>query len=569
MAISKQTKRINIICLCLIFVAAASRGVSFETQWFSYNSIICAAFSAAAFLWLFQIQGRVIRREERKYLMLIVLFIVFLMVIRTIKYEFSLSGSIEERYLWYLYYVPQTLIVLFMFFTVLYIGKPLDSPISRWWKLLYIPAGGICLGILTNDFHQLAFRFPDGLVNGSQSYIHGPFYFLSVIWMVILFVSILGIVLRRCAVPENRGKMWMPMVPLACGLIYFLSFFVYPNFFVLKYIRVPEMLCLLFASFMEMLILAHLIPSNDNYGEFWEASSIGAGIMNEEGKICYQSGQSVDVSPEQIRKAQDDSIFLQNDNLILRSHKVVHGGYGFWIRDISEINHLNREMMELGDVLEQENTLLHAQNIIAEEEARIKEQNHLYDEMARRVRPQLDKISEILQQSCNDEIQFENNLKYACVLNAYVKRCLNLQLMSYQKKQLDVNELWLSISESLEYVRQCGIKVLCTCQGTSSKPGEQLLVTYELFESVLEELLFEMDAILVYLEISDKEFLLRMEMERSAHSRSEKPFDALESREAVKLYSDKVHFLSGIVRLESEGQTGYVSACFPTGGENL
>lgn len=534
---------------------------------FSYNSIICAAFSAAAFLWLFQIQRRVIRKEERKYLILIVLFIVFLMVIRTIKYEFSLAASIEERYLWYLYYVPQSFIALFMFFAVLYIGKPLDTPISRWWKLLYIPAGVICLGILTNDFHQLAFRFPDGLINGSNSYIHGPLYFASVIWMVVLFAAILGIVLRRCAVPENRGKLWMPMVPLACGLIYFLSFFVYPDFFVLKYIRVPEMLCLLFASFMEMLILAHLIPSNDNYGEFWEASSIGAGIMNEEGKICYQSGQSVDVSPEQIRKAQDDSIFLQNDNLILRSHKV-HGGYGFWIRDISEINHLNREMMELGDVLEQENALLHAQNKIAEEEARIKEQNHLYDEMARRVRPQLDKISEILQQSCTDEIQFENNLKYACVLNAYVKRCLNLQLLMYQNRRVEINELWIAISESLDYVRQSGIKVLCTHHGTGHMPGEQLLVTYELFESVLEELLFEMDAILVHLEISDKEFLLRMEMDRSSHSRFVKPFDSLGSREAVKLYSDKVHFLSGIVRLVSEGQTGYVSVCFPTGGEN-
>lgn len=567
MGSSKQTKRINIICLCLIFVAAASRGVSLEEQWFSYNSIICAAFSAAAFLWLFQIQRRVIRREERKYLMLIVLFIVFLMVIRTIKYEFSLSGSIEERYLWYLYYVPQTLIVLFMFFTVLYIGKPLDSPISRWWKLLYIPAGGICLGILTNDFHQLAFRFPDGLVNGRQSYIHGPFYFLSVIWMVILFVAFLSVVFRRCAVPENRGKMWMPMIPLACGLIYFLSFFVNPDFFVLKYIRVPEMLCLLFASFMEMLILAHLIPSNDNYGEFWEVSSIGAGIMNEEGEICYKSGQSVDVSPEQIRKAQDDSISLQNDNLILRSHKV-HGGFGFWIRDISEINHLNREMMELGDVLEQENALLNAQNKIAEEEARIQEQNQLYDAMAQRVCPQLDKISGILQKPFEDELQFENNMKYACVLNAYVKRCLNLQLMSYQNKQLDVNELWLSVSESLEYVRLCGINALCTCQGTGNMPGEQLLVTYELFESVMEELLPEMDAILVHLEVSDKEFLLQMEIERSAHSRCTAPFDVLGSQEAVKLYSEKVHFLSGTVRLESEGQTDYLSVCFPAGGEN-
>mgnify|MGYP003470427987 CR=1 FL=1 len=84
----------------------------------------------------------------------------------------------------------------------------------------------------------------------------------------------------------------------------------------------------------------------------------------------------------------------------------------------------------------------------------------------------------------------------------------------------------------------------------------------------MEELLPEMDAILVHLEVSDKEFLLQMEIERSAHSRCTAPFDVLGSQEAVKLYSEKVHFLSGTVRLESEGQTDYLSVCFPAGGEN-
>lgn len=76
-----------------------------------------------------------------------------------------------------------------------------------------------------------------------------------------------------------------------------------------------------------------------------------------------------------------------------------------------------------------------------------------------------------------DEKAFIDTMKYACILNCYVKRCSNLLLLSHQNARIDSGELFLAISESLEYVRLFGIKAHASCKGE-----RQLLenVMYEL-----------------------------------------------------------------------------------------
>ena len=511
--VSRETKKMYIICICCILVAMIARLVSKQSQAFSSNALVCAAFSAATFLWMLQVKNRVIHPEERKYMIMTGAMIVFLIVIRTIKYNYLLEGSTEERYLWYLYYIPQTFTALFLFFTVLHIGRPMGRPISRWWKLLYLLAAGICGGILTNDFHQMAFRFPGGLTEEAAfNYIHGPLYFVSVIWLVVLFGAILGIVFSRCAVPANRGRIWMPVVPLMGAVIYCVAFFIDPDNILQKMLKVPELLCLLYASFLEMLILSHLIPSNDNYRELWEAASIGAGIMSQDGEICYKARKSIPVTKEQILEAREHPIFLKEGNMLLKSHQI-QSAVGYWFQDISEINRLNRELSEIGNVLEEENALLEAANKMEAEQAQIEEKNRLYDAMAKQVSPQLATLSNILENMPEDDKNFEDELKYACVLNAYIKRSLNLQLMADQSDKIDSREFTLAVTEFLGYVKMCGIQTFFSSKGSGMVPGKEVLKAFAKLEEALEKYFSHMDGILVYAEISDSRFLLRMEID--------------------------------------------------------
>ena len=248
---SRKTKLLNCICVLLVLLACVVRMLGYHYETFSYNSIICVLFTASALIWIHQLQRRLVQPDVRRNLTVCALMIILWMLLRTIKYDFLPDNSVAVRYAWYLYYIPQTFCVLMMFFSVLHIGKPQNSPISRFWKLLYIPAVIIVLGILTNDLHQLAFRFPNGMSDwNNNDYIYGPFYYAAVLWIVVLFVSILVIVFVRCAVPGSRRRIWLPMIPLIFGIIYFISYVVNPDWLSAAIIKMPEFVSVFFCAFM-------------------------------------------------------------------------------------------------------------------------------------------------------------------------------------------------------------------------------------------------------------------------------------------------------------------------------
>ncbi len=449
---SKKTRILNGTCIALILLSGLVRYLAQDSEAYSFNLMVYTLFTAAAVIWISQLRRRLLQPEIRKNLIWTALLIILLMFLRTIKYIFTPKFSVAERYCWYLYYLPQTFILLPMFFSVLHIGMPHERSISRRWKLLYIPAAAISLGILTNDLHQLAFRFPDGLAYWAESdCVHGPVYIVSMVWVFVLFTAMVAVVLFRCAVQSNRKKIWMPLVPLLFGIFCFANFFIIQNGGILALFRVPEVISFVYCAFMECLILSRLLPSNDSYDDLWNASSIGAGIMAQDGTLRYSAAQRVAVTSEQVRAAEHRAVLLQDGNVALRSHPI-RGGFGFWTKDVSEINRLNRELAELGDVLAEENAILDAENRLAEQRVKIEQQTRLYDEIAQSVRPQLDEIDALLDSPPQDEAAFEQTMKYACILNVYVKRRSNLLLLLHQGGRINSHELRLAISESLESV---------------------------------------------------------------------------------------------------------------------
>ncbi|MGN1139159.1 MAG: histidine kinase N-terminal 7TM domain-containing protein [Ruminococcus sp.] len=524
---------------------------------FSYNCVIFVLFTVSAFIWFYQIQRRLIQPEVRKNLTICVIMMVFWMFLRTIKYDFLPKGHITERYAWYLYYVPQTLCILLIFLSVLHIGRPQNRPISPFWKLLYIPSLIIILGILTNDFHQLAFYFPNGMAScDNDNYIHGPFYYAAILWIGVLFAAILVTVFVKCAVPKNRRKIWLPSIPLIFGAVYCLSYLLNPDSLFVTAITMPELVCVLFVSFTECLISVHLIPSNDNYGDFWNSSTIGAGIMDKKGVVKYKSMNCIPVTEEQVHKAVKSGVLLNQGDVLLKSHEI-HGGFGYWTKDISEINHLNRELEELGDVLAEENAMLDAENKLAEERIRINQQNKLYDEIAKNVSPQLDILSKLVDSPPESEEAFEQTMKYACILNSYIKRLSNMLLIYHQSNCIFSDELCLAISESLEYVKMCGIKAHFEYSGKSQPAGKCILTAYKVFESVLESGIPGADAVLVNLEISSRHIDLSIEMNAPKKSL---PQD---------LFAEEIETLGGTIETETEQHTKYVHLVLPLGGENL
>lgn len=552
---SRETKLLNCLSVGLVLLAGFLRLWLRHDLRCSCNSLIFVLFTAAALIWIYQLQKRILQPEVRGNLIAATVLIIVFMMLRTVKYEFLNRERTVARYVWYLYYLPQTFCALLMFLSVLHINRPVDQPINPRWKLLYIPATLIVLGILTNDLHQQAFFFPGGPAAWEEGgYIHGLVYYAAMLWLLVLLIAVLSIVIARCAVPGNRRKLWKPMLPVGIGIFCLVWFLIARDTGVLAMFKTPEVICFVYAAFMEGLVLAHMIPSNDSYGDLWNAASIGAGIMDREDVIRYRSASSIPVTPAQIRQAQDGPVLLRDGSVALRSHDIP-GGFGYWTRDISELNRLNRELEELGDVLAEENAMLDAENKLAENRTHIEQQNLLYDSIARSVGPQLARLGSLLDTLPEEEAAFEQAMKFACILNVYIKRRSNLLLLSQQNRQISSGELWLAVSESLEYVSLYGANVHGGCFGQGMLPGGGVLAAYTVFEAVLEAGIPGADAVLVDISVSDTGLSLRMEL----NSPREQP--------AAEELRERLAPLRGELEVELEQQTEYVCLTLPLGGE--
>lgn len=557
MHISKKTKTANLVCLMLIMASSILHilGHNFALP-LAFNNIIFFLYTFAIVIWVRQLQRRILQKPVKRYMAIVGILMIFWMQIRTVSYVYLPNEHFTSRYVWYLYYLPMIFIPTFLLMTVLHTGKNEKEKINKRWRIIYIPPTVLFLMVITNDFHQKAFFFVDGLGNWSNGNVkYEIVYFASIGWIAMLMIETMLFALVKCAVPGNRQYIWVPLMPVLFAAVYIFTYIV-PTAIsdVLEMaFKPPELGSFILAAFMEGLILAHLFPTNDDYAGFWNKSVFGAGIMDNKGNFRHVSHNSVKVTENQVREAREKSVFLDGGDMILRS-KAIDGGISYWGRDISEINRLNKELAEYVDVLKEENDLMNAENQLVERRVKIEEQNRLYDGIAADVKKQADQL-EILLKNLVEKQGGKYNLQYASVLTTYIKRRANLMLIASRKRYLAGNELKLAILESIEAVKLCDTMCGCDIRDIKSIKKEHALLIYKLFEEIIELSLPRVEAIMLYIFREDLSLCMAIEIEKP------------EQKVPKSILEDEISKIKGVIDIEIEGETEYVNLRLPTGGE--
>lgn len=171
-------------------------------------------YMGLAMAWGFSISHRVLQRSVRLNLLLGCGLAMLWLFMRAVKYRFFGSGTVG-RYLWYSYYIPLILAPLLSFYAALGVGRQDEERLPHAWYALLIPAGLLIAGVLSNDVHQLAFRFAQSPEKGS--YTHGALYTLVMIWGVGWMTAAVAMIFSKCRVLENRKKAWIPVCVFAGG----------------------------------------------------------------------------------------------------------------------------------------------------------------------------------------------------------------------------------------------------------------------------------------------------------------------------------------------------------------
>ena len=548
---ASQTKRMTILAIALFLAAGLLHEI---------DRMLPPAWSALAFLlnlsiyiglalgWAISIQRRIMPSRIRRLLIAAALLTVLWLFLRACKYRFFNYEPIRT-YLWYLYYLPQLLAPTLTLLIALEQGHSPENPLRRRWYLLLIPALLLFLGVLTNEWHQLAFRFPPVYVRREDSYTHGPIYFLAMLWSLGMIAASMAILFRKCRVDSSRRHIWLP------GALFVLGFGLCLLSFadILSAFKVPEMFCATFAATFECCIQIGLIPSNTNYGSYFSASTISAQIADESDEIVFSSEGARTLTPEQRRRAQDGDAFLDADTR-LHCHPL-RGGRLYWTDSVAQINRVRRQLTEVGELLTEDNELVRAENALQHQQARLEEQNRLYDGMLPTVRTQLARIDALLDGLEPDAADFGQRIAQVCVYGAYVKRRCNLSLIQEAGSSVPAQELALCIRESLGHLAELQVATSLRLFGDAALLPAQIILAYDFFEAAIEAALPSLSALLVNLIAEADGLTLRMSME---DVRCALPTDWEAARMAQ---------LHGALRLERQDQTLFAALRIRRAGE--
>ena len=440
-------------------------------------------------LWISSIRRRILHASLRRMLLWAGCLLLGWQIVRIIKYDYVIITEPIGRYCWYSFYIPMIFVPLIGIFVVNHIGKPENYRSPRWMKYLFIPATFLLAVVFTNDLHQLVFTFHNGFELYNSNYGYGFMYIINMGWFIVLTLFFVIGLLFKSRVPGSKRFQALPLIIAILGIGFWMS---YSSGLITGDLTAIDSLIII--MLLESAIQSGLIPSNMNYRGLFEQSTIAAQIVDKQQKIHFSSTNAVPLNPAVMEQAMHEPVSLGDTVLHAQA---IQAGTVFWQDDAKLINALVEELQEANETLEERNDLLRAEVALKERRLQIEEKSRLYDQIAQKIAPQLNKVDELLQQSRKHPELANKLLSQICVISAYIKRRANLILLGEEQSTVSAHELESCLRESLDNLRLCSIITYLDCQFSKQTDVKQIIAIYDLFETVTERMLDCMSAMMI------------------------------------------------------------------------
>lgn len=301
------------------------------------NKFITFLFAIIFTLWTIRLYYKLYDKKTRRYILIIGILIIFWMLIRIIKG--IIDHSFMERMCWYLYYLPLIFIPTLYYIT----SSSLLGKMSKMKKqIIYIISSILLLLVLTNDFHEIVFKFDKG-ISLYDDYTHYIGYYLISLWIFYLFSkSLISLASYRMKIKKDL-KGFLPFIVILLGLTYTILYVLD-----IPYIRSINMSVVnstLICIGIELAFYLDLIPNNSKYIDKFTNSNLDMAIISLDGKTKYTTTifkQIPDLITNDIKNNTVKNTY-QEQNIIydIRNNK---DSYVILKKDLSSINNLKDEI---------------------------------------------------------------------------------------------------------------------------------------------------------------------------------------------------------------------------------
>ncbi len=440
--------------------------------------------------WLLRVKRTLQQQATRRYLLIAGVLMIFWLYIRSIKLEFVLSPT-GMRACWYLYYLPMLFIPVAALLAALTIGKADGEGVGAKAKLLWLVSAALLLVVLTNDLHQLVFRFPVDVptaLRSDRTYSYGPMYTVAVGWISLCGIAATYVMYNKCRMPNSKKYFSLALLPIALALVYtgvYVTGVPWLRFWLGDMTVVH---CLLITAIFEWCIICGMIRSNSMYSELLEVSAdCSAQIADRDFSVRYSVRDALPVTKEQIKAAVSAPLMLADGTHL---HALpISGGYAVWTEDNTDLLEQEEELKVLREEWQERNELLRSEYTMEEKRRKIAEQNRLYDLLQEVTQKQLDKIDLLMQIYQGEKRNSDSTkaiLAKIAVLCSYIKRRKHLELLVDRDYTVSREELQMAFSESLRTLGLLGVENSLFVDTEKQINGKDAARLYDFFEDVLE-----------------------------------------------------------------------------------
>lgn len=358
--------------------------------------------------------------------------------------------------LWYLYYVPMTLIpLLYQLCGLRLAGLEQHRAGRRYRTALWIAAILLIGFVLTNDFHQQVFHFDRSSETWSNDYTYGWGYFAVLIWTAFNFVAFFILVGRSSSFRIRRFSGTAALVLLGGA------------FFAISYaLRVPWawklnfslVYCVLCVVTLEICLDCGVIPSYHGIANIFDTLPLDLKVITRDLQEVYATPVSKPI-PAGVReelRAQEHghahAFTVASDPDVMYRAFPLLGGSALLAQDVSELNELNRELAYRRMELQRQNELLTADHDLKTHLADQEAEALLVKDVDQALARALDEMYGLLSSlpPLTDEASSHERyrmLQCAKMLVAYCKRKGSLTLARHGESGFDRDRIQLIANE--------------------------------------------------------------------------------------------------------------------------
>ena len=442
---------------------------------------VCQCFCGSILVsWGCSLHFRVTDQRLRRLLWAVVMAPLLFLALQVLKYCLAFERPSFIRLCWYAYYCPIMALPVLLLAVSEAIYLPPEQPLPKWIRVVPAAGAALVLLVLTNDLHQLVFRFHSLPFRDEDKSAAVGLYVFFVFFTVVLILAFRTILKKAKHLPIGPRR-WLPTVPMILLGIWLLLNLLQlrPRLRGIPLWNIGECFCFATMVFCESCIQIGLIPANTDYGRLFSLGELSAVILDEQGRPVYRSGG-------------ESWPFPEREDLEVR-RVPIPGGSLEWAADLSDLAALNAQIKENNRRLAQRNAFLREEGRLKKEHAELETRNQLYEQISRAVGPQLEEIGALAE---SDGDAFLGSLPRICVLTAFIKRRSNMELLS-KDGTLPVEELAAALEESMEYLRLCGIAAAVQRFAKGVYPAQVIIAAYEHTQAIVMEGLDTLTAVSV------------------------------------------------------------------------